>query len=167
VDDHGDQGTPEVGMRSVVQLWWAFVIVVTVVAVVVPIVAEDPSSTVPAALPAALALAAGAASLAGTLAIDRGLIAAAPDDDRAAVAELRSRLVLQMAIAEAPALLGVALAYVLGPPWVATIGALPALVALLLVRPRASRIDRIDAAWRAGGHDVSLRRALLGSDADR
>jgi hypothetical protein len=167
VDDHTEQGTPEVGMRSVVQLWWTFVVVVAMVAVVVPLVAEDPSSTVPAVLPAVLALAAGAASLAGTVAIDRGLIAAAPADDRAAVAELRSRLVLQMAIAEAPALLGVALAYVLGPPWVATVGALPALIALLLVRPRASRIDRIDAAWRAGGHDVSLRRALLGSDPDR
>lgn len=155
---------PEVGLRAIVQLWWAFVGVVAVVAVVVPLVAEDPSSTVPAVLPAALALAAGAASLVGTVAIDRGLLASAPADDRAAVAELRSRLVLQMAIAEFPALLAVALAFVLGPPWVATAGALPALAALLLIRPRAARLDRIDAAWRAEGHDVSLRRALLADD---
>jgi hypothetical protein len=153
--------TAEVGLRSIAQLWWAFLVVVAAVAVVVPLVADDPGSTVPAVLPAALALAAGAAALVGAVAIDRGLLAARPADDRAAVAELRTRLVLQMAIAEFPALLGVALAFVLGPPWVATVGALPAIVALLLVRPRAARFERIDAAWRAGGVDASLQRALL------
>jgi hypothetical protein len=159
----GPMGAPtaEVGLRSIVQLWWAFLVVVAAVAVIVPVIADDPASTVPAVLPAALALAAGAAALVGAVAIDRGLLAARPADDRAAVAELRTRLVLQMAIAEFPALLGVALAFVLGPPWVATVGALPAVLALLLVRPRAARFDRIDAAWRAGGADASLRRALL------
>jgi hypothetical protein len=160
-DDATTGPTGEVGLRSIVQLWWLFLAVVAVVAVVVPLVADDPGSTVPAVLPAALTLAAGAAALVGAVAIDRGLLAARPADDRAAVAELRTRLVLQMAIAEFPALLGVALAYVLGPPWVATIGALPTVAALLLVRPRAARFERIDAAWRAGGADASLRRALL------
>jgi F0F1-type ATP synthase membrane subunit c/vacuolar-type H+-ATPase subunit K len=164
VTSEAGSSAPEVGLRSIVQLWWAFVTVVAAVAVVVPLVADDPGSTVPAVLPAALAIAAGVASVAGTIAIDRGLLARAPADDRAAVAELRSRLVLQMAIAEFPALLAVALAFVLGPPWVATAGALPALAALLLVRPRPARLDRIDAAWRADGHDVSLRRALLSDD---
>lgn len=161
-----DEGTAggiapaEVGLRSIVQLWWFFVVVVAAVGLV-PLIAEDPASSVPAVLPAALALVAGAAALVGTIALDRGLLAARPADDRAAVTELRSRLVLQMAIAEFPALLGIALAFVLGPPWVATVGAVPAVTALLLVRPRAARFRRIDTAWRAGGVDASLQRALL------
>jgi hypothetical protein len=67
---------------------------------------------------------------------------------------------MQAALAEAPALIGVVLAFVLGPPWAATVGALPGLVALVLVRPRRARLARFDASWSTAGADVSLRRAL-------
>ena len=150
----------EATRRSVRALWVSFTAVVAVAAVVVPFVVPDPGSTVPAVLPVLLAAAAGAGALVGIVALDRGLTATTPRDDRAAVAELRSRLVMQAAIAEAPALLGVALAVVLGPPVTATAGALPALVGLLLVRPGAARLARLDAAWQAAGADVSLRRSL-------
>jgi hypothetical protein len=150
----------EATLRSVRWLWLAFTLVVAAVAVLIPLLVPDPEATVPAALPAVLALSAGVGALAGILAIDRGLVASRPADDRAAVAELRSRLVMQAAIAEAPALLAVAMAVVLGPPWVAAAGALPGLLGLLLVRPTGARFAKLDAAWRAAGVDVSLRRAL-------
>lgn len=150
----------EATRRSVQRLWAAFAGVLAVIAVVVPFLVPDPGSTVPAALPALLAATAGAGALVGIVALDRGLTAARPDSDRAAIAELRARLVMQAAIAEAPALLAVALAFVLGPPWAATAGALPGLVGLWLVRPTTARFDRLDATWRAAGVDVSLRRGL-------
>jgi hypothetical protein len=152
--------TGETTLRSVQLLWLAFAGVVALVAVLVPFIVPDPGSTVPAALPVLLAATAGIGALVGIVALDRGLTAASPADDRAAVAELRSRLVMQAAIAEAPALLAVALAFVLGPPWAATAGALPGLVGLAMVRPSTARLERLDAAWRAEGVDVSLRRGL-------
>lgn len=150
----------EATRRSVATLWLTFTVVVGLVAVVVPFVVPDPGSTVPPALPVLLAATAGVGALVGIVALDRGLTGTAPADDRAAVAELRSRLVMQAAIAEAPALLAVALAFVLGPPWTATAGALPGLIGLLLVRPSAARLERLDAGWRAAGRDVSLQRGL-------
>jgi hypothetical protein len=151
---------PEATLRSVRLLWLSFTVVVALAAVLIPLLVPDPDSTVPAALPAILAAAAGAGALVGIVALDRGLIAARPVDDRAAVAELRSRLVMQAAIAEAPALVAVAMAVVLGPPWVAAAGAVPGLIGLLLVRPTPGRLAKLDAAWQAAGVDVSLRRAL-------
>lgn len=156
-----DATTPgEASLRSVQNLWWVFTSIVAVVALGVPFLVPDPDSTVPAALPVALAAAAGIGALVGIVALDRGLTATTPSDDRAAIAELRSRMVMQAAIAEAPALLAVALAFVLGPPWTATAGALPALVGLALVRPSRARLERLDARWREAGVDVSLRRGL-------
>jgi hypothetical protein len=152
--------TGEATRRSVTSLWLACAVVVAGVAVGVPLFVPDPGSTVPAPLPVALAAAAGGAALLGIVSLDRGLTASTPADDREAVAELRSRLVLQAVVAEAPALLAVALAVVLGPPWAATAGALPGLLGLLLVRPSEARLTKLDAAWRDAGVDVSLRRAL-------
>jgi hypothetical protein len=151
---------PEATLRSVRLLWLSFTVVVALAAFLLPFLVPDPGSTVPAALPVTLALAAGAGALVGIVALDRGLTAARPADDRAAVAELRSRLVMQAAIAEAPALLAVAMAVVLGPPWVAAAGAVPGLVGLFLIRPTPARLAKLDDAWRATGVDVSLRRAL-------
>lgn len=150
----------EVSLRSVRALWLTFATVVGLVAAIGPFVVPDPGSTVPPVLPVALAAAAGVGALVGIVALDRGLATSAPPDDRAAVAELRSRLVIQAALAEAPALLAVALAVVLGPPMVVLAGALPGLLGLLLIRPSTARLDRLDASWRAAGSDVSLRRAL-------
>lgn len=151
---------PDPTLRSVRLLWLSFTVVVALAAFLLPLVIPDPESTVPAVLPAVLALAAGAGALVGIIALDRGLTAARPADDRAAVAELRSRLVMQAAIAEAPALLAAAMAVVLGPPWIAAVGGVPALVGLLLVRPTPGRLAKLDGAWQAAGADVSLRRAL-------
>ncbi len=147
-------------LRSIRLLWAGFTGALAVIAFVVPAVVPDAGSSVPALLPIALAATAGLGALAGIDAIDRAMAAATPRDDRAAVAELRSRLVMQAAIAEAPALLAVALAFVLGPPLAATAGALPGLIGMLRVRPSTARFDRFDQAWRAAGLDASLRRAL-------
>ncbi|MTV24245.1 hypothetical protein FTX61_02230 [Nitriliruptoraceae bacterium ZYF776] len=141
-------------------LWGVFASVVAVVTVAIPLLAPEVDTTVPAVLPAALAGAAGVGALVGMVALDRTLLAAPPADDLAAVTELRTRLVLQAAIAEAPVLLAAALTYVLGPPWLVPVAALPALVGLVVVRPSRRRLERFDATWAAGGTDVSLRRAL-------
>jgi hypothetical protein len=162
----GPVDPPVDDLRSLQLVWWAFVGAVTVLALAVPVLAAGTSSTVPASLPAALTLAVGAGALISVLAIDRGLTTRPPGDDRAAVTELRSRLVLQLAVAEAPALLGVALSFALGPPWIVAVAALPTLLALLRVRPSRRRIDRLDQAWRAAGGKASLRRALIDRPAD-
>lgn len=141
-------------------LWLAFAGIVALVAVLPPFIAPDPGTSVPAVLPAGLALATGLGALAGTVAIDRSLAATPPADDTDAVVELRSRLVMQAALAEAPALLGVVLTFVFGPPWVVVTGAAPGLIAMLIVRPRRARLERFDARWRSLGADVSLVRAM-------
>lgn len=140
-------------------LWLAATSIVAAVGVLVPLLGGDPSSTVPIALPATLVVVVGATAAGGALLIDQGLRSTPPADDRAAVAALTSRLVMQIAVLEAPALLGVALAFVLGPPWVATLAALPCLLALAVLRPGRGRFERLDAAWRDQGVDVSLVRA--------
>jgi hypothetical protein len=63
-------------------------------------------------------------------------------------------------IAEAPVLLGVALAFVLGPRWAAAVGAVGGFAVLAVARPTVARLSRIEAAWQAAGHDVSLVRAV-------
>lgn len=158
-------GTPTTGVwSSLAALWWACLGVALVAAGVAPFVVTDPDTTVPAALPVVLAASFGIAALVGILALDRGLAARPPADDQAAVTELRMRLVLQGALSEVPVAFAVVLAVVVGPPWVATVGALPSLLALLRVFPGRARLARLDAAWHAAGADVSLRRA---HDADR
>ncbi|MEX0836627.1 MAG: hypothetical protein WD010_11075 [Nitriliruptor sp.] len=153
-------------LRALQLLWWAFTVTMLGLTLVAPL-AADATSTVPSSLPAVLAFAAGLAGLAGTIAIDRGLRATPPPDDAEAVTQLRSRLVVQLAIIDAPVLLGVAMTFVLGPAWVAAAAVVPTVVSLLIVRPSPDRLDRIDADWRAGGADVSLRRALLTPSTDR
>ncbi|MEX1178568.1 MAG: hypothetical protein WEB09_08910 [Nitriliruptor sp.] len=158
--------TPRPDLRSLQLLWWAFAGTVVVLTSTVLLLA-DGASSVPAVLPVALILAVGAAGLVAVAAIDRGLRAHPPADDEAAVTELRSRLVIQMAVIDAPMLLGIALAVVLGPPWLVAVALLPTAVSLLVVRPTGDRLDRIDASWSAAGADVSLRRALRDPDPAR
>jgi hypothetical protein len=150
-------------LRTLRVLWLA-VIGALVVLVTVVVVTADADSTVPDALPVLLTLAAALGAFVGVVAVDRSFAGAAPEDDAAALTELRTRAFLQLAIIEAPALLGVALAYVLGPPWVAIVGAAGALVSVVRCWPGRTRLRRIDAAWRDAGHDASLVRAL---DLDR
>lgn len=157
----GDHG---VTRSSLLGLWAAFTGVVTVASIAIPLVATDMDSTVPAVLPAVLALSVGVAALVGMVALDRTLMATPPADDAAAAIELRARLVIQAAIAEAPVLIAAAMAFVLGPPWIVLAAAIPVLAGMGLVYPGPRRLARLDTAWAAAGADVSVGRALSDPD---
>lgn len=144
------------------QLWWAFLAGVVLLATVLTVVVDVPP-TLPAALPLALAAAMAAGAWLAVLGIDRVFAATPPEDDTAAVAELRTRLVLQSVLAETLVLATTILAAMVGPRWSIAIGGLGATAILLHVRPRASRLARFDAAWADLGRDVSLTRSLLGT----
>lgn len=133
--------------RTVWAVWTAATVVVATVAAVVPFVVPDPATSVPALLPATLGLSAGVAALIGVGVLDRGLVARRPVDAEDAGREVTARLVMQVALLEAPALLSVALAAVVGPPWVVLTGAVPALVGLSWVRPSSGRLARLHRAW--------------------
>jgi predicted MFS family arabinose efflux permease len=144
--------------RTLATLWTAAAGAIVLLAAVV-LMTSDASSTVPAWLPVALTVAVAAGAVAAVVAVDRSLAAAPPADDEAALAELRTRAFLQLAILEAPVLLGVALGFTLGPPSVAAVGAAGGLAALAVTAPSRRRMARFDAAWHRLGHDVSLLRA--------
>lgn len=143
------------------QLWAAFLVGVVLLSVVLTVVV-DVTPTLPVALPLGLSAVMVAAAVLAVLGIDRVFAATPPQDDTAAVAELRTRLVLQSVLAETLVLATTILAAMLGPRWSIAIGGTGAVAILLYVRPRPARLARFDAAWAAGGHDVSLMRALTG-----
>jgi hypothetical protein len=145
-------------LRTCQQLWAVMLVGVVALAGVVAFLAPS-SATLPAVLPATLAAAIGAAGLVGVLALERLFAASPPADDGAALAEYRTRLVLQAVVAEATVALSAVLAFVFGPAWVAAVGGVFAVTALLLARPSRARFQRLDAAWAAAGGDVSLVRA--------
>jgi hypothetical protein len=140
------------------RLWVGFAAGIAAITAVA-VVGGEGASDLPAALPVTLAVAAVGGAVIGVLAVDHTFAAAPPADDAAALAELRSRAFLQVAIAEAPVLLAFALAFVFGPPWVAVVGGVGGVLALALARPTRTRIARIEAAWRDAGRDVSALRA--------
>ncbi len=142
------------------QLWAAFLLGVVLLAGVLTVVVNV-EPTLPAALPLGLSAAMVAGMLAAVLGIDRVFAATPPSDDTSAVSELRTRLVLQSVLAETLVLVTTILAAMVGPRWNVAIGGLGAVVILLHVRPRASRLARFDAAWAAQGSEVSLTRALI------
>jgi hypothetical protein len=146
-------------LRTLARLWVAVSVAVVLLTLVV-LLTSDADSSVPAALPVLLTVAVAAGAIAGVAAVDRLFAASPPPDDVTALEELRTRAFLQLAILEAPVLLGVALGFTLGPPWVVAVAAAGALVALVLARPSRGRLARIDAAWARVGHDVSLLRAV-------
>lgn len=127
------------------QLRLAVLAAVPLVAGVV-LVTADPDSTVPAVLPVLLAVVTGAAALGGVVAADRSLARRSPSLDEARPA-LQTQAVLQVAIAEFPLLLTVAMAYVMGPAWVVLVGAAAALAALLVGAPTTARARRLETAW--------------------
>lgn len=139
---------------------WVGVAAGLLVLTVFVLVAAGARSTVPAPLPLALAAVAGVAAVIGARAVDRVFAATPPSDDEAALAELRQRAYLVVGIAEAPVLLGVAIAFVIGPRWAAAVGALGGLSVLIVARPTVARLARIEAVWQDAGHDVSLLRAV-------
>jgi hypothetical protein len=142
-------------LASLGRLWMAAAVAILLLATVV-VWTSDADSTVPTALPVLLTLAVAAGAVAGVVAVDRSLAATPPADLDHAVGEVRTRAFLQLAILEAPLLLGVALGFTLGPPWVAAVGAAGALVALALSWPSSSRLERLASTWRANGVEITL-----------
>jgi hypothetical protein len=142
-------------LASLGRLWMAAAGAILVLATVV-VLTSDAVSTVPTALPVLLTLAVAAGAVAGIVAVDRSLAATPPTDRDHAVAEVRTRAFLQLAILEAPLLLGVALGFTLGPPWVAAVGAAGALVGLALSWPSSTRLERLTSTWRASGVEITL-----------
>lgn len=141
--------------RVATAVWWAATGVVTAAGALVPLVLPDPGSTVPAALPAGLVASAVLGSLVGVGVLDRGLTARRPTGADDAGRELLTRMVLQVALLEAPTLLAVAIAAVLGPPWLVLVAAVPALVALLVIRPGPARLARLQRAWEQADPDTT------------
>lgn len=137
--------------RTLWLVWGAAAAVIVTLAVAVPLVIPDPATTVPAALTAALAASAAIAALIGVAVLERGAGARVPADADAVARELTTRLVLQVALLEAPTLLSVALAVVVGPPVVVLAGAIPAALGLVLVRPTGARLARRTEAWQQRG----------------
>jgi hypothetical protein len=142
-------------LASLRRLWAASAGTVLLLAAVV-VLTSDADSTVPAALPVLLTLAVAAGAVVGVVAVDRSLAASPPAEPDHAIAEVRTRAFLQLAILEAPLLLGVALGFTLGPPWVAAVGAAGALVALVLSWPSSVRLERLRTTWRASGVEVAF-----------
>lgn len=153
-------------LRTCQQLWAVLLVGVVALAGVVTFLAPT-TATLPAVLPVALAAAIGAAGVVGVLALERLFAASPPRDDSAALAEYRTRLVLQAVVAEATVALSVVLAFVFGPAWVAAVGGTFAAAALLLARPSQARFRRLDAAWGAAGADASLVRGADRARPDR
>jgi hypothetical protein len=144
-------------------LWLAFLVGVLALATILTIVV-DVTPSLPAALPLLLAATIGAAAVLATIGIDRVFAATPPPDDTAAIAELRTRMVLQAVLAETTVLVTTVLAAMIGPRWNVAIGGLAAVVILLWVRPSPARLRRFDRAWRAAGADVSLERGFAVAD---
>ncbi len=148
------------GFLRITHRLWATILAGLVAVAIGVLVVADAEPDLPAALPAALVAAVGVAAIVGVEVVDRTFAALPPADDRAALVDYRVRFWLQIALLEAPVLLSVALAFVLGPAWLVLPGILAAVVALVRIRPTRRRLRRFDAAWHAAGHDVSIERAL-------
>lgn len=140
-------------------LWLAFLVGVLALAAILTVVV-DVAPTLPPALPIALAATVGTAGVLAAVAIDRVFAATPPADDLAAIAELRTRMVLQAVVAETVVLLTTLLAAMVGPRWNIAIGGIAAALILLRVRPTPARLRRFDRAWRDAGADVSLTRGF-------
>lgn len=122
------------------------------------LVTADPDSTLPAALPVLLAAVTGAAAVGGVVAAERMLARRTPDPAEAAAA-LHAHGFLQLAVAEFPLLLAVAMAYVMGPPWVVVVGAAAALAALLIGAPTTARARRLEGLWELPAGTLTHGRA--------
>ena len=146
-------------------LWSAFLVGVIALATILTVVV-DVTPTLPVALPLLLSGAIAVAAALATIGIDRVFAATPPADDTTAIAEFRTRLVLQAVIAETLVLVTTILAAMLGPRWNVAIGGIMAVAILLRVRPTTARLRRFDRAWADAGADVSLERGLATAPTD-
>lgn len=140
-------------------LWLAFLVGVVALATILTVVV-DVEPALPVALPLLLTTAISVAALLATIGIDRVFAATPPSDDTAAIAEFRTRLVLQAVIAETLVLMTTILAAMVGPRWNVAIGGVMATAILLRVRPTTARLRRFDRAWAAAGSEVSLEQGF-------
>lgn len=151
-------------LRRLHRLWLAFVIVVIGILVAIPLLDAAPSD-LPLALTATLAVAGGVGAFIAVVAIDLTFAASPPADDVRALQEYEARRTLAFAVAQAPAVLGVALTFVFGHVAPAAIGGGFAAACLVRARPSVAGLERLEAAWARAGHDVSaLRAARRGRD---
>lgn len=144
--------------RRLHRLWLAFVLVVVGILATLPLIDPEPSD-IPLALTATLAVAGGVAAVIAIVAIDLTFAAGRPPGDHRALREYEARVTLGIAIAQAPAVLGFALAFVFGQRVPAAVGGAFAVIALIRARPSQGRVERLEGAWQAAGHDVSMLRA--------
>lgn len=149
---------------------WAAALGALVLLALAPLLAEfvggaptDPPAgpdALPVMLPVILLASLAVATCVGVVATDRLFVATPPTDDADAIRRLQVRSVLQYTLAEFPVILGVLLAVLIGPAWLAAVPAPVAGLALVLAAPTEQRLRRLDAGWERDGHDVSLLRGL-------
>ena len=144
--------------RRLHRLWLVFVVIVVAILAVLPWLDAEPSD-IPPVLPATLAAAAGLGAFVAIVAIDLTFAASPPANDTRALHEFEARATLGFAIAQAPAVLGFALAWAFGRLLPAAIGVGLAAACLLRARPSDARLERLETAWSDAGKDVSARRA--------
>lgn len=147
-------------LRALTVAWAGTVGVAALLGALGLLVGRRPPADAVSWLPATLVAALGVAMLVAALAVDRLLAASPPTTDAAALRAYRARFVGQLGIALVPAALALAVAVLLGPPWVGLVGTLGSLAAALAARPGRARLARISRHWHALGHDVSLLRAI-------
>ena len=145
-------------LRRLQRLWLAFTLVIVGILATLPLLDAEPSD-IPLALTATLAAAGGIAAVVAIVAIELTFAAGRPSSDVRALREYEARVTLGLAIAQAPAVLGFALAFVFGQVLPAAVGGGFAVVALARARPSHARLARLEDAWQGAGHDVSALRA--------
>lgn len=150
---------PQLRNASVV---WLVLVAQIPVLVVLTLVVSDRRPDLPALLPAILVASVGVVSSVTVVVLERLLATTAPRTVEEALHALQTRSLVQWAIGEAPLLLGVALAFALGPPWVVLVGALASAETLMRARPSRARIERLDRAWQEVGSPVRLADHLDG-----
>ncbi len=148
-------------LRRLHRLWLAFVVVVVGILAALPLLETEPSD-LPVVLPATLAVAGGGAAFIAIVALDLTFASSPPANDARALAEYEARVTLGFAIAQAPALLGFALTFVFGMLTAAALGGVASALCLWRARPSQRRLERLEAAWRDAGSEVSALRAAAG-----
>jgi hypothetical protein len=127
---------------------------------VVALVAVDQQPDVPVGLLVALVGALTLAMLVAIAAVERLLLASPPTTDGDALAAYRTRFLVQLALSELPGLLAFAMTLAVGPPWLGLVGGLGSFACAWSCRPSRDRMGRLDRAWQARGHDVSMLRLV-------
>jgi hypothetical protein len=146
-------------LRTQLLLWLA-VAAAPLLLGVVALLAVDQQPDVPVPLLVALVGALTLAMLVAIAAVERLLLAAPPATDGEALAAYRTRFLVQLALSELPGLLAFAMTVAFGPPWLGLVGGLGSLACAASFRPTRDRLGRMDRAWQARGHDVSMLRLI-------